>query len=128
MLMPGRKFSSDKYRYGFNGKENDNEVKGDGNQQDYGMRVYDGRIGKFLSVDPLYKDYPWNSTYAFAENDIIRSIDLDGLERYFTADGKMLGKYGTSQEMRIIKQEYLSLLQKNKVNIHNLLSTKPKPE
>jgi hypothetical protein len=40
-LMPGRTFSSNnnKYRYGFNGKENDNEVKGEGNQQDYGMSV-----------------------------------------------------------------------------------------
>src|SRR5690606_4468651 len=51
MLMPGRGYSaSDAYRYGFNGKENDNEVKGEGNQQDYGMRIYDPRLGKFLSV------------------------------------------------------------------------------
>lgn len=81
MLQPGRNWNLGAYRYGFNGKENDNEVKGEGNQQDYGMRVYDPRIGKFLSVDPLMKDYPWNSTYAFAENDVIRSIDLDGLEK-----------------------------------------------
>ncbi|ACU62217.1 RHS repeat-associated core domain-containing protein [Chitinophaga pinensis] len=73
--------SSGGYRYGFNGKENDDEVKGEGNQQDYGMRVYDPRIGKFLSVDPLSVEYPWNSTYAFAENDVIRSIDLDGAEK-----------------------------------------------
>jgi hypothetical protein len=32
-------------------------------------------------VDPLFQGYPWNSTYAFAENDVIRSVDLDGLER-----------------------------------------------
>ena len=38
MTMPGRSFQSDKYRYGFNGKEVDNEVKGEGNLQDYGMR------------------------------------------------------------------------------------------
>jgi hypothetical protein len=47
------------------------------------MRIYDPRLGKFLSVDPLNKDYPWNSPYAFAENDVIRSIDLDGLEKMF---------------------------------------------
>jgi RHS repeat-associated protein len=70
------------YRYGFNGKENDNEVKGTGNQQDYGMRIYDPRIGKFLSVDPLFKDFAWNSTYAFAENSPIKFIDLDGEERF----------------------------------------------
>lgn len=52
------------------------------NQVDYGMRVYDPRIGKFLSVDPLGAEYPWNSPYAYAENDVIRSIDLDGLEKY----------------------------------------------
>ncbi len=46
------------YRYGFNGKENDNEVKGSGNQQDYGMRIYDPRVGRFLSVDPMTKNYP----------------------------------------------------------------------
>jgi len=80
--MPGRKYTAGtQYRYGFNGKENDNEVKGEGNQQDYGMRVYDPRLGKFLSVDPLYKEYPWNSTYAFAENSPIKFIDLDGLEK-----------------------------------------------
>ena len=57
--MPGRKFSAGNgYRFGFNGKENDNEIKGEGNQQDYGMRVYDPRLGKFLSVDPLTKGYP----------------------------------------------------------------------
>jgi hypothetical protein len=39
--------SSGSYRYGFNGKENDNEVKGAGNQQDYGMRIYDPRWGSF---------------------------------------------------------------------------------
>ena len=83
MLMPGRKYpaAGGLYRYGFNGKENDDEVKGEGNQQDYGMRIYDPRLMRFLSTDPLFKSYPWNSSYSFAENDVIRSIDLDGLEK-----------------------------------------------
>lgn len=46
------------------------------------FREYYPRIGRFLSVDPLAHNYPWNSTYAFAENDVIRSIDLVGLEKY----------------------------------------------
>lgn len=70
------------YRYGFNGKEKDDEVSGAGNQYDYGFRIYNPRLGKFLSVDPIAEDFPWNSTYAFAENDVIRSIDLEGLEKY----------------------------------------------
>jgi RHS repeat-associated protein len=81
MLMPGRTYSAQTgYRYGFNGKENDNEIKGEGNQQDYGFRIYDPRIGKFLSVDPLLNSYPWYSPYHFAGNNPIHNIDLDGLE------------------------------------------------
>ena len=81
MQMPGRKYAASVgYRYGFNGKENDNEVKGDGNQQDYGMRIYDTRLGKFLSVDPLTKSFPFFSPYHYASNNPIVNIDLDGLE------------------------------------------------
>jgi RHS repeat-associated protein len=84
MEMPGRRWrvtGEGAGRFGYNGKENDNEVKGEGNQQDYGFRIYDPRVARFLSVDPLARDYPWNSTYAFAEGDAIRSIDLEGRER-----------------------------------------------
>ncbi len=72
--------NSAKYKFGFNGKENDNEVKGLGSQQDYGMRVYDPRIGRFLSVDPLTKGYPMLTPYQFASNRPIDGVDLDGKE------------------------------------------------
>ena len=68
------------YRYGYNGKENDNEVKGESNQQDYGFRVYDPRVGRFLSVDPLTKDFAMLTPYQFASNMPIAAIDIDGLE------------------------------------------------
>jgi RHS repeat-associated protein len=85
MVMPGRKFSAGtQYRYGFNGKENDNEVKGEGNQQDYGMRIYDPRLGKFLSVDPLTQRFPFYTPYSFAGNMPISAIDLDGSEPRLT--------------------------------------------
>ncbi len=83
MIQSGRKFDVGSYKYGFNGKENDNEVKGEGNQQDYGMRIYDPRLGKFLSVDPLTNDYPWYTPYQFAGNKPIESIDLDGAEESY---------------------------------------------
>jgi RHS repeat-associated protein len=83
MLMPGRKYSSaNGYRYGFNGKENDKDVAGDGNQYDYGFRIYNPRIGKFLSVDPLTSSYPWYTPYQFAGNKPSIAIDLDGLEEF----------------------------------------------
>lgn len=82
MIMPGRKYTTpnSNYHYGFNGKENDNEVKGEDNQQDYGFRIHDPRSGRFLSVDPLRAKYPELTPYQFASNTPIRAIDLDGLE------------------------------------------------
>ncbi len=66
--------------------------------------------GRFLSVDPLAMNYPWNSTYAFAENDVIRSIDLDGLEKFYSIDGEDVGQVGSSTEIRIIHNKYLNQL------------------
>ncbi|PBQ30217.1 hypothetical protein CNR22_00070 [Sphingobacteriaceae bacterium] len=81
MEMPGRRYqAAGSYRYGFNGKENDNEVKGSGIQQDYGLRIYDTRIARFLSVDPLTAGYPSWSPFPFAMNRPIDGIDLDGGE------------------------------------------------
>ena len=39
MVMNDRKgsYNAQDYRYGYNGKESDNEVKGESNQQDYGF-------------------------------------------------------------------------------------------
>jgi RHS repeat-associated protein len=82
--------SKGEYRYGFNGKETDNET----GLQDYGFRIYNPSYGRFLSVDPLSRDYPWNSTYAFAENDVIRCVDLDGLERFIVSEKPYIDEKG----------------------------------
>ncbi|AXT18305.1 hypothetical protein D1817_00010 [Flavobacteriaceae bacterium] len=82
MLLPNRHGSTDNYRYGFNGKEKDDEIKGEGLQYDYGFRIYDARLGKFLSIDPLSSTFPWYTPYQFAGNKPILAIDLDGLEEY----------------------------------------------
>ena len=80
MMMPGRKFSANgSYRYGFNGKEQDYETTGT-TTYDYGFRIYNPSLGRFLSVDPLFKSYPWYTPYQFAGNKPIIAIDLDGLE------------------------------------------------
>jgi RHS repeat-associated protein len=86
-----RSFACSAYRYGFNGKENDDEVKGGGNQQDYGMRIYDPRLGRFLSIDPLTKEYPWYTPYQFAGNKPIKFIDIDGSE-----EGERAAKAGAA--------------------------------
>ena len=41
--------------------------------------MHDPRIGRFFAVDPLAGKYPWNSPYAFATNNPVRLVDVDGL-------------------------------------------------
>lgn len=79
-LVPNRQASIDSYRYGFQGQEKDDEIKGEGNSLNFEFRMYDSRDGKFLSLDPLSKQYPHNSPYAFSENRVIDGIELEGLE------------------------------------------------
>ena len=92
-LMPGRNWSSNSYKFGFNGKLNDDEVFGaTGSFQDYGMRMYDTRACRFISPDPIIikdRKYPELSTYQFASNSPIANIDLDGLEAQGSITAKM---------------------------------------
>src|SRR5699024_6629959 len=84
MTQPGRDYNLSPYRYGFNGKENDQEIPG---WQDYGMREYDRRTARFISVDPLANDYPSYSPYQFAGNKPIWATDRDGKEeKYYRFD------------------------------------------
>lgn len=79
MVMPGRNYTSASgYRYGFNGMEKDDEVKGNNNSLDFGARIYDPRIGRWLSMDPLQKKYPGLSPYNFVANSPIIFVDPDG--------------------------------------------------
>jgi RHS repeat-associated protein len=81
MQIPGRTFAGgEEYRYGFQGQEMDDEVKGNGNAMSFKYRVHDPRLGRFLSLDPLAAHYPYNSPYAFAENKVIAFIELEGLQ------------------------------------------------
>jgi len=66
------------YRFGFNGMEKDNEAKGQGNSYDFGARIYDSRLGRWLSLDPMAREYPEYSDYSFAGNSPILFLDKDG--------------------------------------------------
>jgi RHS repeat-associated protein len=80
MLVPNRHGNSGEYRYGFNGMEKDDELKGEGNSMNYTFRMHDPRVGRFFSSDPLIKDYPMLTPYQFASNTPISADDLEGLE------------------------------------------------
>jgi len=79
MLTPGRKFSAGSgYRYGFNGAEKDNEIKGEGNSYTTEWRQYDPRLGRWLSPDPLMSQFPGWSPYVFAFDNPIWLNDPNG--------------------------------------------------
>ncbi|HMQ70530.1 MAG TPA: RHS repeat-associated core domain-containing protein [Ignavibacteria bacterium] len=104
--MPGRTYNQSDYRYGFNGKEFDRNGEFSSlNHYDYGFRIYNPGIGRFLSVDPLTRSYPWYTPYQFAGNKPIWAVDLDGLEEYYSTEGKYLKTYYGSKEMRIIDED-----------------------
>jgi RHS repeat-associated protein len=80
-LLPGRNYSSGSYRYLFQGQEHDDEINGaPGTSYAFEYRIHDPRVGRFLSIDPLAAEYPYNSPYAFAENKVIQFVELEGLE------------------------------------------------
>ena len=72
MTEPGRSYSAGDYRYGFNGKEKEDEL------YDFGARMYNAKIGVFLSLDPLKEKFPYISNYSFANNSPIMFVDYEG--------------------------------------------------
>ncbi len=78
VLLDGRSMQGDGYRYGFNGKERDDEVKGSGNSYDFGARMYDSRIGRWLTIDPFEKKYMAFTPYNYCGNNPIAFVELDG--------------------------------------------------
>jgi RHS repeat-associated protein len=88
--MSNRSFSSPSYRYGFNGMEKDDEVKGIGNSYDFGARLYDSRLGKFLTIDKFYDKAPTYSSYTFSQDSPIIFIDHNG---QYTMSKRMQRKY-----------------------------------
>ena len=92
MLMPGRNFSSNSYRFGFNGKLKDDEIAGvTGADLDFGSRIYDSRVGRWLSVDPKFYKYPYFSPFSAFENNPICILDPGGdTTIYFNQKGELL--------------------------------------
>ena len=107
MLLPDRTGSqtgADAYRYGFQGQEKDDEIKGEGNSINYKYRMHDPRVGRFFAVDPLAPKYPHNSPYAFSENRVIDGVELEGLEVALNINWtKFVNEYGTV--FKVIKAE-----------------------
>lgn len=90
--LTGMTYNSSDYRYGYNGMEKDNELKGNGNSYDFGARLYDPRVARWLSLDPLASKYPSVSPYNGMGNNPIIYLDPDGRVVVFAP--------GTSQDFK----------------------------
>jgi len=77
MMMVGRSWEvGSGYRYGFNGKECDDEVSGKGNLNIVEFWGYDTRLGRRWNLDPIF-NYS-ESLYACFRNNPILIVDPDG--------------------------------------------------
>ena len=66
------------YRYGYQGSEKDDEVKGNGNSYTTKFRQLDPRIGRWLSLDPRAKDLASMSPYVSMNDNPIYLNDPNG--------------------------------------------------
>jgi RHS repeat-associated protein len=81
MIVPYPNKPYSDYRYGFQGQEKDDEIKGgEGKSLNYTFRMHDPRVGRFFAVDPLFREYPFYSPYVFSGNRVIDATELEGLE------------------------------------------------
>jgi RHS repeat-associated protein len=108
--LPNRAWSdvSRGYRYGFNGKEKDTETANDA--YDFSARIYDGRLGRFCSIDKYFDKNTSFSAYVFADDCPIVFIDYDG---YFRMSKKDQSKY----------PQLSNLLKNIQTTVHNDPST-----
>ena len=90
-LMPGRNFSSNTYKYGYNTQEKVDEISGSGNHYTAQFWEYDPRIVTRWNRDPV--TFPWQSPYAINNNNPIVFTDP-------------LGLFGSRKEAREYKKEH----------------------
>lgn len=93
MQMPKREFEKGSYRYGFNGFEKDDELKGSGQHVSYGGYGFDPRIARRWTPDPFASRFPFQSPYVHADNSPIASVDSWG-------DSTVVVVYGEGRAVR----------------------------
>jgi len=83
MQMPNRgetPTNTNEYRYSFNGMEKLDEITNTtGGHLDFGARIYDSRLGRWLAIDPEVYRIPWYTGYGFVLSNSIFFADYEGL-------------------------------------------------
>ena len=76
MTMPGRSYNAHTYRHGFTGHEKESDLAEGIYTTEY--RLYDARVGRWLSVDPLFEKYVGMSPYNYCMLNPLVMVDPDG--------------------------------------------------
>ena len=106
MLMPGRSdVFGEGYRFGFNGKEFDPEVAGNGNHYAFGGYGLDTRTGRRWNVDPVFVSGV--SSYATFADNPIWFVDPSGLspDRFFNERGELVHDDGEGDDLYVVDSE-----------------------
>ncbi|MBS4042939.1 MAG: hypothetical protein KGZ59_03910 [Chitinophagaceae bacterium] len=100
-------------KYKYNSKEEQRQEFSDGSGLewvDFGARMYNNQIGRWMVVDPLAKERSWLTPYNYVQNNPLNRIDPDGrLDDWVeSADGKIYwDENSTSQETTKEGEKYL---------------------
>ncbi len=93
------------YRFGFNGMEKDNDTYGEGNALDFGARIYDSRLGRWLSLDRLMSKYPFVNPYNGMLNSPLQYKDINGEDIILT----IMGNDNKAKTAVIIKTDLVNI-------------------
>ena len=91
-VLYGRSWSSDVYRYGFNGQEKEKEITGSETHTSAEFWMYDSRLARRWDIDPLYFIYFDQTPYAVFNNCPILVNDRFGLTGEPTTDKVIKGE------------------------------------
>ncbi len=98
-LMGGSVNLASSQRYKYNGKELDRTHGLD--WYDYGARMYDPVLARWMVPDPLAEKHYGVSPYAYCHDDPINAIDPDGRDDFFDENGKFIKRTKTGDNIFI---------------------------
>ena len=105
-LMEKRNIYIGVYRYGYNGKEN-TEIANEGDYVDFGGRMLDVRVARWISKDPKAAKFPFESPYIYVSNNPLICIDPSGEEKIVISGGS--DKSGQSDETKFLVSAMLQI-------------------